>query len=143
MRTGVLALLILLAGCGGGTSGMTAMPTSTTLTDAVSSITNMNPAPGTPLQAGQTVTFSGTAGYTLATADVGIVLMTIQDQNNRSLSSNGTQTVVARRGTGDATLSQTITLPDSGVTSVRVFFALAPAGATSTNAVLNVSYPVH
>ena len=36
-----------------------------------------------------------------------------------------------------------ILLAGCGVTSVRVFFALSTTGATSTNAVLNVSYPVH
>jgi len=143
-RGGILALLVLFAGCSGGSSSMTTAPTSTVLTDAVTSITNMNPTPGTALQTGQTVTFSGTAGYTLASADVGSVRMIVQDQSSRPLPSNDAQpTVVASRGTADATLTQTVTVPDSGVTSVRVFFALVPSGATSTNAVQTVSYPVH
>jgi hypothetical protein len=104
----------------------------------------MNPTPATALQAGQTVTFSGTAGYTLASADVGSVRMIVQDQSSRPLPSNDAQpTVVASRGTADATLTQTVTVPDIGVTSVRVFFALVPSGATSTKAVQTVSYPVH
>src|SRR5262245_31850395 len=109
----------------------------------MNSITNMNPAPGTALQPGQTVTFAGTAGYTLATADLGAVVMVIQDQANRPMPISGVlQTVVVQRGTGEVTLTQTVTVPNDGVTSVRVFFALAAAGTTTTNAVLTVSYPV-
>ena len=140
---GIPALLILLAGCGGGSSGMTTSPTSTTLTDAVTAITNMNPAPGTALQAGQTVTFTGTAAYTLASADTGIMVIVVQDQTGRPLPSNDVVPAVAvRRGSADATLSWTATVPASGVTTVRVFFGLAGSGASSTNAVLSVSYPV-
>jgi hypothetical protein len=136
--------MILIAACGGGASSMMSAPTSTTLTDTVSGITNMNPTPGTALQAGHTVTFSGTAAYILASADFGSVRMIVQDQNDRQLPSNDAlQIVVAVRGSADATLTQTVTVPDVGVTSVRVVFMLAPAGASSTTAMLNVSYPVH
>jgi len=109
----------------------------------MNSITNMNPAVGTALQPGQTVTFAGTAGYTLASADIGAVVMVLQDQADRPLPLSGAQqTVVAHRGTADATLVQTATIPSEGVTSVRVYFMLAAAGSTSTSAVLMVSYPV-
>jgi hypothetical protein len=89
------------------------------------------------------VAFGGTAGYSLATADSGTVFMVIQDQANHILQEVGSQPRVAvGKGTGDVTLSQTITLPTSGVSSIVVFFALLPAGATATTAAVSVSYPV-
>jgi hypothetical protein len=140
----VIAMAVLwltVAGCGSSP----AAPTSTTPTpDSLGSVTNMNPAAGTRLKLGQTVTFSGTPRYALSTADFGIVLMVVQDQNDRPLQISGGQpTVVVARGNGDVTLSQTVTLPGAGVTSVRVFFALAAGGATTTNAALSISYPVN
>ena len=117
-------------------------PTSPTpARDSLNGLTNLSPALGTALQAGQTVGFAGTAGYTLATADVGMVMMSIQDQADRPLQTSDPQpTVVVARGTATATLSQTVTLPTTGVTSVRLSFFLAPAGSTTTNVVLSVLY---
>src|SRR4051812_9293172 len=96
-----LFLSIAVAGCGSSPAAPTP-PTPAPASDAVSSVTNMNPAPGTALQLGQTVTFAGTPAYTLMSADVGAMRMVIQDQANRVLQSNGTQVIVAvTRGTGD------------------------------------------
>jgi hypothetical protein len=71
------------------------------------------------------------------------MIMVIQDQTDRALPASTTQPiVVVHRGSADVTLSETITIPASGVTSVRVFFVLAPAGAATTYASAQVSYPV-
>ena len=131
---------VMAAGCGGSPT----VPLSLTVaTDSVSSGVNMHPAPGTVLELGQTVTFSGTPGYTLASADLGTVIMVVQDQANQPLPVSGPQPIiVVRRGTGDVTLTETVTLPAAAVTTVRVFFVLAPAGAASTSATVAVSYPV-
>jgi hypothetical protein len=118
-------------------------PTSTALTDGLTRITNANPAPGTTLQAGQTVTFNGTVGYTLASV-VGTVDMTVRDQNDRYLPLNANSpvdVVVVTRGTGDVTFSGSVSLPDSGVTSVRIVFTLSPNGVPPSTT-LDVSYPV-
>jgi hypothetical protein len=135
---GTVLLWLLSVGCGGSPGAPT--PTAS---DSMNSITNVNPPTGTTLHPGQTVTFTGTAGYTLATADQGSVVMVIQDQANRALpTSDGQKSAVVPRGSGNVTISQTITVPDDGVTSVRIFFALAAAGTTTTNAVLSVAYQV-
>jgi hypothetical protein len=39
-------------------------------------------------------------------------------------------------------LSQTLTLPATGITGVRLFFVLVPAGGTTTNSALTISYAV-
>jgi len=139
---GPLILSIAMGGCGSSPAAPTP-PTPAAASDSVSSVVNMNPSPGTALQLGQTVTFAGTPAYVLVSADLGTMRMVIQDQANRVLQTDGTQvTAVVHRGSADVTLSQTVTLPADGITSVRVFFVLVPAGATSSNATLSVSYPI-
>jgi uncharacterized lipoprotein YbaY len=116
---------------------MTPAPTP----DSVSSLVDVSPVLGTKLVHGQTVTFTATAGYSLNSADSGKVVLAIQDQANTLL--NATQpTAAVTKGSGQVTLSQSITLPDTGVTSVRLFFFLAPAGSTSTRAVAPITYQV-
>jgi len=139
----VLSLVSFIAGGCGSSSPAAPTPSTPTVTDAMRGVTNLAPTSGTVLQPGQTVTFGGTAGYSLATADSGTVFMVVQDQANRILQDVTTQPRVAVvKGSGEATFSQTLTVPSSGVTSVVVFFALLPAGATGTNATASVSYPV-
>lgn len=136
-----VAMWIAVAACG----GTPAAPTTPAVpaTDAVTSITNMNPASGTVLQAGQSVTFSGTPGYTLASADFGLMYMVVQDQNDQPLQVSGVQpNIVVHRGDGDVTLTETIAVPATGVTSVRVYFALAAGAATTTNAAARATYLV-
>ncbi len=108
------------------------------------SLVNMAPAPGTSLSPGQTVTFTGTVAYSLLSADTGVIVLVIQDLANQPLQPVGTPqpTATITRGSGQATLSQSITLPGTGITGVGVFFPLALAGATSTNVVVSVTYPV-
>jgi hypothetical protein len=50
---------------------------------------------------------------------------------------------LVHRGTGDATISQTVTLPADGITSVHLYFLLAPVGAAATKASVRLVYPVH
>jgi len=135
-RLAPLALLVAAAGC----QSPPAAP-SVAAQDSLNSVVNMNPAPGTELHPGQAVTFSGTTGFTLATADVGTMYMAITDQSGRSLTSS-IQEVVVHRGTADVTVSQTVSIPTDGATSVRVVFVMLPAGATVTKAGVQLSYPV-
>ena len=137
--TTTMVLAVTAAGCGSTPTPTVPAP----LPDSVSSITDMSPALGTTLAPGQTVIFTGTAGYTLNSAGTGILVMVIQDQADQALQAPGTQpNAQVVRGSGQATLSQTIMLPGTGITSVRLFFLLAPMGSTSTTSVATVSYPV-
>jgi len=111
--------------------------------DAVS-LGSLAPAAGTPLQATQTVMFTATLNYTLASAESGQIVIVIQDQSSRSLQPRGRPqpAAVVTKGTGTATLADSIVVPASGVSSVRVFFPLIPSGASRTDVVVSVSYPV-
>jgi hypothetical protein len=101
------------------------------------------PPTGTPLQAGGTVTFTATLNFTLASADSGQIVIVIQDQNNQNLRAGGPQpAALVNRGTGTATLADSVVVPASGITSVRVIFPLVPQGATRTDILVSISYPV-
>ena len=140
--TATISFLSLMAGGCGGSSPAAPTP-APTVSDSVRGVSNVAPTTGTALQPGQTVTFSGTPAYSLATADSGTIYMVIQDQANRILQDVTMQPRVAVvKGSGELTLSQTLTLPTSGVTTVVVIFALLPTGASATNATASVSYPV-
>ncbi len=124
--------------------GSPAAPAPSPPTSDSISLVNMAPAPGTSLSPGQTVTFTGTVAYSLLSADTGVIVLVIQDLANQPLQPVGTPqpTATITKGSGQATLSQSITLPSTGIAGVGVFFPLAPAGTTSTNTVVSVTYPV-
>lgn len=138
--TTTVVLALMAAGCGSTTTPTMAPPPTP---DLVAGITGLSPALGTTLALGQAVTFTGTAAYTLNSAATGTLVMVIQDQANQILQAPGTQpNKQVAKGSGEATFSQTITLPGTGITTVRLFFALLPTGATSTISNVAVSYPV-
>lgn len=130
-------LILSLTSVGCSSSPMAPAP----IPDSVNSVTGLVPALGTKLLHGQTVTFTGTAGYSLLSADSGQVLLAIQDQTSKVLTNTQPSATVAK-GSGQVTLSQSITLPDTGVTIVQIFFVLVPAGSTSTHAAVPLTYEV-
>ena len=106
-------------------------------------IVSLQPPAGTVLQAGARVTFTATIAYHLVNASSGSVFIVVQDQALRNLSSTvPVPSVSVVRGTGTVGLSDSIVIPATGVTSVGVFFPLLQTGATMTQTVQNVSYPV-
>jgi hypothetical protein len=109
--------------------------------DVVNSVIDLTPPLGTKLLHSQNVTFTGTAGYSLQSAASGQVLLLIQEQTGKALGATQPSATVAK-GSGQVTLSQSVTLPDAGVTSVLVIFILVPAGATSTHAGAPLTYQV-
>ena len=138
-------LAVGLIACGGSspTAPSPPAPTPTPAADAVS-IVAITPAEGTLLAPGQAVAFAVTLGYTLATADSGQIVMVIQDQSDTGLQKVGQPqpSVTVRRGTTTVTLSDSVNIPSVGVSQVRVFFPLIPAGATRTETLVRVVYPV-
>ncbi len=118
-------------------------PTPSPAADALSIVT-ITPAVGTLLAPGQAVTFSATLGYTLATADSGQIVIVIQDQSDNGLQMvrQPQPSVTVQRGTTTVTLSDSVKIPSVGVSQVRVFFPLIRAGATRTETLVRVVYPV-
>lgn len=106
-------------------------------------IVSIQPPAGTTLQAGSSVTFTATIAYRLASASSGLVLIVIEDNAFRNLSSTVPQPRVSvESGAGTVALTDQVVLPSAGITTVFVLFPLVPAGATSTQTVQEVSYPV-
>jgi len=134
-------LLLALAAAGCGETATPTAPAPVAAADAVAGVTGLSPAVGTTLAAGQPVTVTGTVSYTLNSAGTGVLYMIIQDQADKSLQTTQPTAEVVK-GPGEVTLSQTITLPPTGVTGVRLFFALLPAGAKATNSTVVITYPV-
>ena len=138
-RFGVLGFaLAMLLSCSGGDSPTDPSPPADSVV-----IESISPPQSDPLSAGSQVTFRARVRYGLASADSGRIHIVIQDQLNRSISPTTPQPrVQIIRGTGTVELSDTVTVPASGVTSVQVFFPLVPAGSTNTSVVDTVTYTV-
>jgi hypothetical protein len=101
----------------------------------------MLPVVGTSLAAGQTVTFRGIANYALYTASSAVGELLLLDQADRALQPAGSHpTAMVGKGVGQIPFSQTITLPATGVSVVKVLYVLTTAGGAETT--IMVSYSV-
>ena len=134
--SGLWFSLFLIAGCG---SSGPAGPTSDFI-----SVTSIVPADGTTLMVGDRVTFTAVVTCTIVNSDGGFAAMVIQDQRNISLLDPGETPLRAAltRGTTTVTLSHTITIPESGSTTVRVLFPIFFNESSSTRAVAVRNYTV-
>ncbi|HEV7515962.1 MAG TPA: hypothetical protein VGR07_06655 [Thermoanaerobaculia bacterium] len=130
-----LVLMISLAGCNGRS------PSESAGADSVS-ISSISPAAGTRLAPGSTVTFTARIDYELSSTLTGAITLVIEDQLNQVLTTHPQVRTSVTRGRGSVSLSDQITVPASGVTTVRVFFPLSMEGVSSTSVVASVSYPV-
>ena len=133
----ITTLILSLAAAGCGSSPVAPAP----VPDSLSSLVDVSPTLGTKLLHGQTLTFTATAGYSLNSANSGAVVLAIEDQTSKPLTTTQPMARVTK-GSEQVTLSQSVTLPDTGVSSVRVYFLLVPDGATSTKAVAPLTYQV-
>lgn len=126
---------VLLAGC-----GKSSTPTAPVL-DAIS-IAAISPTNGTTLHPGMTVTFNASVTYTLASAASGTISLVYQDQNGNILNTATQVSKAVTGGTGTVALTDTFTVPTTGVTTLFVFFPLLDTGASGTNVAVTATYPV-
>lgn len=105
------------------------------------SLESITPAPG-PLARGSQVTFTAVVNYTLTSAESARIPIVIQDQANNRLQAGPQPYASVVKGTGTATVSDQITIPAQGVTSVIVFLPLFPQGAQGTSTLVSVKYSV-
>jgi hypothetical protein len=100
------------------------------------------PKPGTALVTGQRVAFTVTVEYRLDIAQHGRIVLVFEDENDRILlPERNVVSNLVERGSGQATLSDTITLPPR-VREVHLFVPLVPEGLTNTTGQLLITYPV-
>jgi hypothetical protein len=102
-----------------------------------------SPAPGTPVTIGQTVAFKITVSYQLSIADLGSIILVVQDETNKNLlGDREQQSQSVSRGKGTVTLTDSFIVPAGG-NEVRLFIPLVPQGMTNTDGELVVRYPVN
>ena len=105
-------------------------------------LVDIQPAPGTPLVAGESVEFRVKVKYAMSIASHGSIVLVFQDEKNRSAKSTGGQVnqQVDSPG-GEATLSDRITIPLGGK-ELRLFIPLVPDGLVNTTGEVTVRYPI-
>ena len=100
------------------------------------------PKPRSTLTPGELVAFSVTVGYRLERAERGQVVLVLQNDRGRLLTLGRKQvSLPVERGTGQVTLSDTITIPQ-GVRAIQLFVPLVPEGMSVSRGELAVTYPV-
>jgi hypothetical protein len=117
------------------------MPTAPT-TDFIA-LDSITPTAGTTLNPGDRVTFTAVVTCTIVNSEGGSTAMVVQDQTNRSLIPAGESPPRATlsRGTTTVTLSQTVTIPESGST-VTIALPIFINESNTTRAVVIRNYPV-
>jgi hypothetical protein len=128
-----LALLLSFSsGCGGDSSS----PTEPDQAPEQFVIESISPALGTRLTRGTTLDFSVTARYQMRAASSEATLLVLDQDGNILPGASGSEVASVVRGrTGTFILSNRVTLPATGLTSVRVRVSLSaleqPLGAVS------------
>lgn len=102
----------------------------------------VDPAPGTPLVRGSSVTFKVTLSYQLESAPHGVVILVFQDEKNGSVTGDSAQTMSeVTKGKGSITLSETVVVPTKAK-ELRLFIPLVPDGITTTTGEVTLRYPI-
>jgi hypothetical protein len=105
-------------------------------------LVSASPAPGTKVVVGQTVEFKITVSYQLSIADKGLIVLVVQDENNKNLLAGKPQRRQSvDRGKGSLTLTESFVVP-AGSDEVRLFIPLVPQGLEHTDGELVLRYPV-
>jgi hypothetical protein len=105
-------------------------------------LVDVQPAPGMPLVAGESVDFTIRVKYSLTTAQHGLVVLVFQDEENRSAKPNGPQVRVGVDSPGgEVTLSDRVTVPEQA-NELRLFVPLMPDGLRNTTGEVTIRYPI-
>ena len=99
------------------------------------------PKPGTAVTEGARVRFSVTVRYVLQAAEKGDLALVFRDQRGDPILREYGITSEIKRGTGDATLSQEVTIP-KGVWDMWLWIPVIPDGVSNPTGILQVRYPV-
>jgi len=116
----VVLLTVFAGACGGGHS-----PSESVRPDRVS-VVSLQPTNGSTLVPGSVVTFDARLDYELQSESSGAILLVVQDQNSALLTVGPQARAAITRGRGSATVSDQVRIPATGVSQVRVFFAIVP-----------------
>ena len=115
----VVLLTVFAEACGGHSPSESVGP------DRVS-VVSLQPENGSSLVPGSIVTFNARLDYELQSESSGAILLVVEDQNSALLTVGPQARAATTRGRGSATLSDQVKVPATGVSQVRVFFAMVP-----------------
>jgi hypothetical protein len=99
------------------------------------------PKPGTPLSQGAQVHFAVTVRYVLQSAPKGDLALLFRDQRGDPVLRGHEVSQEITRGTGTATLSQDVVVPD-GVWDMWLWIPVIPEGVRDPAGVLRIRYSV-
>lgn len=134
------------AGCGGTAASPTTMPTPTPPRPADGDDTvffaSLDPPAGSLLRSGQVVVFTANIGYKLATNSSATVSLEVLDQASRPVQVVGMPgNASVSAGSGQITLTHSVSLPASGVSRVTLYCFLA-AGPNRVMSISTAAFPV-
>jgi len=112
-------------------------------TDALT-VVSMTPSPGSNLTRGATIDFTAQLQYTLAEATGRLAAVAEVNNNPVNVFANITPPVNVTLSPGNTTLDVAgrFTIPPTAGQNVRIFFQLFPAGASRTNVLAIVTFPL-
>ncbi|HEV8443340.1 MAG TPA: hypothetical protein VGQ27_07655 [Steroidobacteraceae bacterium] len=105
-------------------------------------LVSADPAPGTPLLRGASVTIKVTAQYTMSVAKEGSVFLVIQDDKDKHVdATRQPEKIDATNAGGTVELSATLKeVPKAK--EVRIFVPLMPKGLNETTGEIVIRYPI-
>ena len=105
-------------------------------------LVSAEPAPGTPLVRGSSVTIKINATYTMSVASEGSAFLVLQDEKNRSIEATRDPADFKATNAGGAiTLSATVAQVPKAK-ELRVFVPLMPKGMNETTGEIVIRYPI-
>ena len=105
-------------------------------------LVNVQPAPGTPLSAGDSVDFTIQVKYSMTAAQHGTIVLVFQDEKTGSATPNRPQVMLRVDSPGsEVTLSDRVTVPEHAK-ELRLFVPLMPDGLRSTTGEVTIRYPI-
>jgi hypothetical protein len=106
------------------------------------SLVSVDPAPGTPLVAGDTLHFKATVSYTMSIAKHGVIALVFEDETNANVDPDRPQVhYEVTDSEGVASLTSQLTVPRRAK-ELRVFIPIVPDGLTNTSGEVTIRYPV-
>jgi hypothetical protein len=105
-------------------------------------LVSVEPAPGTPLIAGETIEFKITLTYSMSIAKTGSIVLVFQDDKNRAVRKSGSfVTKMVGEPSGTVTLTDVVAVPKRAA-ELRLFAPLVPEGLTTTQGEVTIRYPI-
>ena len=105
-------------------------------------LVSADPAPGTPLVRGSSVTFRITATYSMQVAKEGSVFLVLQDDKNRQVEGTKEPKSVPATDAGGTVILTAVVAEIPKAKEFRIFVPLFPKGLDETTGEIVLRYPI-